>query len=672
MGMKIESNVITLAEIEDQGLRFAVPIYQRLYVWGEDQVKTLIEDLLSAFEEERELVFLGGTLVVERLAQGEEERVLELIDGQQRFTTLWLISVVWRRQLETFLSVQSGGRLRPRLHFDIREELNRFFHDRFNRSVEKVVDFGSDSEGTAAIENALALIRSFLDDKQRRIDPTGFTTFVRNKVKLVLTRVPAKTDLNKLFEVINNRGVQLQHHEILKARMLNALEKHERPRYAFLWDACAGMEDYVERNLRELTGITVADLFGDDASATDSDSEPLAKAAKVLEVLARRNEQPEDTTPLSLEAILRGADSFEPYPGNIDGATEHESDKVRSICGFPMFLQHVLRIWLHRHNRPDIPRILDKELLRLFTDHFFAQTAQPELAADVRSFIALLWELRYLFDKHIIKWVNRGEEEQHLILKPRLNTSGNLSRDTEEPESILEFSLLQSMLYHSQQITTQYWMTPLLAYMHKGMREGSGSVVDYASFLRHLDNHMLCTEDARPLIERSREFLENPGRQNNLTCEILNESLGTGFPHYWFYKLEFVLWFYERDKQGHLWKEFRFTAKNSVEHISPQNPQGVDLHKVVDARVQNGLGNLALVSRSVNSTYGNLPFIEKRERFRGRNRERLDSLKLALVYENTHWSDAMALEHRDAVITHMKRYLGQTSEDSADHACPTT
>lgn len=181
---------------------------------------------------------------------------------------------------------------------------------------------------------------------------------------------------------------------------------------------------------------------------------------------------------------------------------------------------------------------------------------------------------------------------------------------------IREFSLLQSMLYHAQQITTQYWMTPLLAYMH----QGSGSVSDYSSFLRHLDNHLLCTDDARPLIERSREFLENPGRQNVLSCEILKHSLGTGFPHYWFYKLEFVLWFSEREhQQDRRWKEFRFTAKNSVEHISPQNPQGVDLHKVESDKVRDGFGNLALVSRSVNSAYGNLPFHEKRQRFWNRN-----------------------------------------------------
>lgn len=654
--MKIESDLITLEEIEAEGLRFAVPIYQRLYVWGEDQVKTLMEDLLAAFEEKRGLFFLGGTLVVERPASDGQESVLELIDGQQRFTTLWLISLVWRHKLEPFLGVRNGDRLQPRLSFDIREEVNRFFRDRFCGPAEKAADYAGDSEGTAAIHNALALIRSFMDDRERVIDPEGFTDFVRQKVKLVLTRVPAKTDLNKLFEVINNRGIQLQHHEILKARMLDALESPKRPRYACLWDACAGMGDYVERNLRKLTGIKVADFFDNDMSGTDL--EALARASTVLEILAPESRKDQESAPLSLEAILTSAESFD--EGSSNDETETETDRVRSIFGFPMFLQHVLRVWLHRKRRFDLPRILDRELLSLFAEHFFfARGDENELATDARSFIELLWELRYLFDKHIIKWVDRGEEEQHLIRKLRKSSDSNsLSRDTEETEAIREFSLLQSMLYHSQQITTQYWITPLLAYLHGG----SGDVADYATFLRHLDNHLLCTKDARSLPKRTWDFLENPRHRNTLDCEILRDSLGTGFPHYWFYKLEFVLWFSEREsKQDSRWKEFRFTSKNSVEHISPQNPQEVDLHRVENDDVRDGFGNLALVSRSVNSEYGNLPFIEKRARFETRNAGRLDSLKMALVYESERWSDEAALKHRDAMIAYFERYFGHSS-----------
>lgn len=59
-------------------------------------------------------------------------------------------------------------------------------------------------------------------------------SFVYRKVSLVLTQVPEGMDLNKLFEVINNRGIQLQHHEILKARLLRDIPSESRSRYAAL------------------------------------------------------------------------------------------------------------------------------------------------------------------------------------------------------------------------------------------------------------------------------------------------------------------------------------------------------------------------------------------------------------------------------------------------------
>jgi len=44
------------------------------------------------------------------------------------------------------------------------------------------------------------------------------------------------------------------------------------------------------------------------------------------------------------------------------------------------------------------------------------------------------------------------------------------------------------MLYHSQEITTQYWVTPLLLFMHQNPGE---KAEQYFAYLRHLDNHLL-------------------------------------------------------------------------------------------------------------------------------------------------------------------------------------
>ena len=86
--MKIESRLYSLEAIvkESPDWHFNIPIYQRLYVWGEDQVLTLLNDLVNAYERDEDIFFLGGTLLVEQAA--EHSRHFDLIDGQQRFTTL--------------------------------------------------------------------------------------------------------------------------------------------------------------------------------------------------------------------------------------------------------------------------------------------------------------------------------------------------------------------------------------------------------------------------------------------------------------------------------------------------------------------------------------------------------------------------------------------------------
>jgi hypothetical protein len=97
------------------------------------------------------------------------------------------------------------------------------------------------------------------------------------------------------------------------------------------------------------------------------------------------------------------------------------------------------------------------------------------------------------------------------------------------------------------------------------------------------------------------------------------------------------------------------TAKNSVEHVSPQNAEAFDSNTVSENTLDS-FGNLGLVSRGVNSEYGNKPYVEKRARFRERNAHRADSLKLALIYQNEHWNDALANQHRAEMIAEYRAY----------------
>ena len=60
---------------------YNIPIFQRGYAWGKDEIECLLEDILNSYGD-----YFIGTVTVE-----EKENCLLLIDGQQRLTTLYLI-----------------------------------------------------------------------------------------------------------------------------------------------------------------------------------------------------------------------------------------------------------------------------------------------------------------------------------------------------------------------------------------------------------------------------------------------------------------------------------------------------------------------------------------------------------------------------------------------------
>ncbi|MCV5917073.1 hypothetical protein OFN60_26960, partial [Escherichia coli] len=73
-------------------------------------------------------------------------------------------------------------------------------------------------------------------------------------VQISRIEVPKDTDLNHFFEAMNNRGEQLEKHEVIKARLMETLnqipeEEHRRQSIHILtrvWDACANMERYIQ------------------------------------------------------------------------------------------------------------------------------------------------------------------------------------------------------------------------------------------------------------------------------------------------------------------------------------------------------------------------------------------------------------------------------------------
>jgi hypothetical protein len=665
MFMKTTSRLFSLEDIvcKDPFWVFTIPLYQRPYVWGDEQIRVLLEDIRRAFEDDDDVLFLGNILLIEREADSvqtgrESVRCFEVVDGQQRLTTLWLLCHVWRHDLEGFLRVNAAGGTILRLTFAIRDDIKRFFES-LSQQADKT-EF-SDKEVVGRMLGVIDRAKAIAPDpglgevgaacaKTRR----RLAEYVFRRVKFVVTVVPQQTDLNKLFEVINSRGEQLQHHEILKARMLAGLPDPERASYGAVWDMCADMDSYWEDVLAKRTAQTKEKI------AELCDGNLFLSAPAVRELLGKSGEGRGALR--SLKEILVNADGCpsdvranETSGERSRSRGESENDEqVQSILDFPRFLLHVLRIWLWERGKPDLQHVADRKLLALFGEHFFPDKPPED---DIRSFIDLLWRLRVLWDQYFIKRVTQ-EKGAHLIKKLSSHKNRALALDRmEEPEAYRPLSLLQSMLYHSQDITTQYWVTPLLGYLHQNDEAGTMAVFEY---LRRLDNSLFGTSDGRTLAQRTRAIMDNVWPCVELALEKTiapEEPLGVAFPHYWFYKLEFVLWYewWLGDRKGEpTGKDYRMTAKNSVEHISPRTPQETDTNRV--AKALDCFGNLALVSRSINSEYGNLPFTEKKARFINRNQGRVDSLKMALIYQHTEWNDDLAFAHQNDMIRRLQAY----------------
>lgn len=646
---EFQSKLITLNDVIDQQFFFNIPIYQRLYVWGKEQIHTLLDDIVAAWLEEKNEFYLGGTLVIERAVNGSEDmRYFDLIDGQQRFTTLWLISVVLKEHLAAYIQADTKKGKRLRISFSIRPQVTKFF--------EKVCEgLPASLPEAMQLEDALQEIRAYFDnypDKKEALDKRALSEFILTKVQLILTTVPDHTDLNKLFEVINNRGVQLQHHEILKAKLLENINPQEREAYALLWDACANMNGYVEHHLKATTKLDTVSLYEKKIDFQNGKREQLANAKAVLDEL-KKIEQVELSKSMTLEDILNETTILTTSENDLGEDLDSVlPDRVTSIITFSMLLQHVLRIYLQQSTtalQQDIAKISDKDLLLIFKDYWLDET-------DVKQFLELLWDVRYQFDKHVIKWILVEEEKQHAIRRMRVNYNNThktsyLQRETKDASP--DFALLQSMLYHSQQMTTQYWVTPLLKFLLENNSDGA------ELYLQHLDNHLLCSRADESLIKRTHRFLQNLWHEEDLidATESLGQQYenGTQYPHYWFYKLEYVLYLKLKRTNNRLVDNFRITSKNSVEHVTPQNPE--QKQDEIPAEILHNFGNLALVTKSLNSEMSNKGFSIKKVEFEHRYRGKGVSLKLEEIYKNDHWHEHEISYHQKQMIKDFNEYM---------------
>ena len=624
---------ITLKDIVEEGVFFNIPIYQRLYVWKQSQINTLLEDIYAAYKAGESKYFLGGVMTV------RNGHRFDLVDGQQRFTTLWLICNVTKQVLvdktpTTMVDFCEKDR-KKRISFSIRPFISDLI-DKLQISNLDSQQF-DDVPDLKNMVSAIGDIRAFVEDGERQKDLKGFAGFIVENVILVKTEIPANADLNKIFELINGRGQQLSQTDILKSKLLNLVRDEINSnddmlvRYGQVWDSCADMSGYIEANIySQDSNLTWKDLLGDIRYRK------MGKEFLDYYVNLGLNTNLEYSDIATDLASLIDSSSIELQDER--GYKNVQEESVRSIVSFPMLLLYTLRIFLiknnlnlYKCNRMDIDVFNEKKLLHIFKP--FVEWLKSN-KGKTRGFIELLWLVRVAFDNYVVKFA-KTEDSSELVLtlkSIRVNEGKSFSVSRDNQGSITDMTQLQSMLYFSQPRIYEHWICPFIV-MSLEESDSKKQLV----YLQQLDNNLSCLQYDEDMIVRTYDVMKNGLHIKKVGDYIdyfegrIDENLGCKFAHYLFYKMDYMLWCEKTKERNERWSKFRITSKNSVEHISPQTPR-FEEERIADC---DSFGNLALISNNDNASYNNKSYAEKLAAYKNkRDHGYIDSLKSDMIYHN--------------------------------------
>lgn len=239
--------------------RYVVPAYQRRYSWHEKQIRDLLDDIELLEPSDTHLL---GSIVCLTGAHTAGINALELVDGQQRLTTVCiLLQCIHERLIELGCS-DVAQEIAPLLTARAlnappvgKVALDSLDSALFDRLVKGHKDDGSENP---ALAQAFAEYRRWIGGKDAP-ELAAFLYRLRTQVLVVRLEVSQAKDAFKLFETINNRGLRLSHTDIIKNFLLgNAARFGEeslalaRERWAAVVRALDGVS--AETFLRQFVG----------------------------------------------------------------------------------------------------------------------------------------------------------------------------------------------------------------------------------------------------------------------------------------------------------------------------------------------------------------------------------------------------------------------------------
>jgi len=652
---QVRTEVLTLETVGARNMGFVIPSYQRPYVWRDEDVIKLFDDIREAYLASEEQYFIGS--VLSAIHEKGETRTYELIDGQQRTTTLMLLSLAFRAAgVATPLAEVSTLGEAPRLTFEIRDTVGNLLgsYAGLDRMTRPGPDAIKNDPYLTHLDANLRVLKQQLEKlpESDKFSREGFAEYIFKKVSWVNNIVPQSMDLNRLFASMNTAGIQLEPVDLLKAKLFRKITT-ETPLYSTIWQACEHTENYFERNLRQLfpnanwnaieySALKSYESSGIQQKSVDSEGRSGTWRGKTLASLFEE-----------VKAGFASANVELKVDEDVQEGIEDETVYCRSIVSFELLLIHALRVFCALRGWPDISaRVKASNLMACF------ECLLNKDEVEIKSFIQLLWQVRYQFDTWVVKWVEHDDSadpQLRLTYMSRSQSGGKyyINRSARELSELVQ---LQAVRNFTGDRSAHYWLTAFLARLVLDPDMGYEQAL---SALEKIDNQLSLATETQKEASFKIAVGDAPATDSRASVSrYLASAKGTSFEHYWFQKLEYLLWKHG-DKDDEKLKRYRITSKNSVEHVHPQHEE---YKKSLSKESLDAFGNLVLLSPGENSSYSNQTVGKKREDFR--DKPRYDALKLKAIFEiydqaDKRWGLDEIAEHQRRMIALLESHYGQ-------------
>lgn len=194
------------------GNRFVIPTYQRKYSWTDTERKALWQDIEESIKDNMNH-FVGTLSFKENKSVGlSTDTVYEIIDGQQRITTLFILlkvlidkiadPQVQQSQLSAFIGSKDNLKLHP-LGAD-GEFLNNLLFDPTTLDPDKI-----NKRSLRFMFSAKKLFSAFANALTPK-EIEDRIIFIRDRIEVLVFNVESQAQAVKMFSIINDRGLPLR------------------------------------------------------------------------------------------------------------------------------------------------------------------------------------------------------------------------------------------------------------------------------------------------------------------------------------------------------------------------------------------------------------------------------------------------------------------------------